>query len=221
MTEFILRGEALTRTFPDGDVRALRGVSIQVQAGESLAIMGASGSGKTTLLHLLGGLDRPTSGEVFFEGKPLAGLNIDAFRARQLGFVFQSFHLIGTLSAVENVQIPMFESDLSRKARENRALSLLDDVGLAHRVNQRTTRLSVGERQRVAIARALANQPKLILADEPTGNLDSQNQAEVLTLLARLRQQHGLTLIMVTHSPEVAASADRVIIMKDGLIVNT
>lgn len=221
MTDPILRAENLTRTFADGDVRALRGVSLCVQAGESLAITGASGSGKTTLLHLLGGLDRPTSGEVYFHEKPLSGLQIDAFRARELGFVFQSFHLIGTLSAVENVQIPMFESDLTRKQRLARALGLLEDVGLSHRVNQRTTRLSVGERQRVAIARALANQPKLILADEPTGNLDSHNQAEVLALLARLRMQHHLTLITVTHSPEVAAAADRVIAMKDGIILKS
>ena len=221
MTDPILRAENLTRTFADGDVRALRGVSLCVQVGESLAITGASGSGKTTLLHLLGGLDRPTSGEVYFREKPLSGLQIDAFRARELGFVFQSFHLIGTLSAVENVQIPMFESDLTRKQRLARALGLLEDVGLSHRVNQRTTRLSVGERQRVAIARALANQPKLILADEPTGNLDSHNQAEVLALLGRLRMQHHLTLITVTHSPEVAAAADRVIAMKDGIILSS
>ena len=221
MTDPILRAENLTRTFADGDVRALRGVSLCVHAGESLAITGASGSGKTTLLHLLGGLDRPTSGEVYFHEKPLSGLKIDAFRARELGFVFQSFHLIGTLSAVENVQIPMFESDLTRKQRLARALGLLEDVGLSHRINQRTTRLSVGERQRVAIARALANQPKLILADEPTGNLDSHNQAEVLALLGRLRMQHHLTLITVTHSPEVAAAADRVIAMKDGIILKS
>ena len=220
MTEPILRCEDLTRTFPDGQVRALRGVSVSIAQGESVAITGASGSGKTTLLHLLGGLDRPTSGEVYFEGKPLSKLDIDLFRSSELGFVFQSFHLIGTLSASENVQIPMFESSLPRNQRCSRAVALLEEVGLGHRLNHRTTRLSVGERQRVAIARALANQPKLILADEPTGNLDSQNQSEVLALLERLRREHGLTLLTVTHSPEVAAAADRVIPMKDGLIVD-
>ena len=216
----LLRAENLTKRYPDGDVQALQGVSLAVRAGESVAITGPSGCGKTTLLQLLGGLDRPDSGEVFFEGEPLARLDLDAFRARRLGFVFQAFHLLPTLSAVENVQIPMFEGPWPRSERAERAAKLLDEVGLGHRKRHRPSRLSVGERQRVAIARALANEPTLILADEPTGNLDSRgNEAEVLDLLARLRADRGLTMILVTHSRVVAAAADREVVLKDGQII--
>ena len=214
----LLRAADLTKRYPDGDVQALRGVSLAIASGESVAITGPSGCGKTTLLHLLGGLDRPDSGEVFFEGKPLGKLDLDAFRARRLGFVFQSFHLLPTLSALENVQIPMFEGPWPRAERAERAAKLLEAVGLGHRRRHRPSRLSVGERQRVAIARALANGPTLILADEPTGNLDSHAQAEILALLARLRADLGLTLVVVTHSREVAAAADREVVLKDGQI---
>jgi putative ABC transport system ATP-binding protein len=210
----------LVRIYPDGDVQALRGVSLAVEEGESVAITGPSGCGKSTLLHLLGGLDRPTSGEVYFEGSPLGALDLDAFRARRIGFVFQSFHLLPTLSALENVQVPMFEGPWPRGERVARAVRLLDEVGLAHRRDHIPSRLSVGERQRVAIARALANEPALLLADEPTGNLDSVAQAEVLELLGRLRRERSLTLVLVTHSPEVAAAADRVIKIRDGRIVD-
>jgi ABC-type lipoprotein export system ATPase subunit len=214
----ILRARGLVRTYPDGAVRALRGVSLAVRARDSVAIVGPSGCGKSTLLHLLGGLDRPTAGEVDYGGTPLGTLDLDRFRAREVGFVFQSFHLLPTLTALENVQVPMFEAAWPRSERVSRAAGLLDEVGLAHRRAQRPMALSVGERQRVAIARALANEPRLLLADEPTGNLDSVNQAEVLRLLARLRAERGLTLIIVTHSPDVAAAADRVIKLRDGLI---
>ncbi len=215
----ILRGEALTRVYPDGQVQALRGVSLAVGRGESVAVTGPSGCGKSTLLHLLGGLDRPTSGTVDFEGTPLDALDLDAFRARRVGFVFQSFHLLPTLSALENVQVPMFEAPWPRGERVARAARLLDEVGLGHRRGHIPGRLSVGERQRVAIARALANEPTLLLADEPTGNLDSVAQAEVLDLLGRLRRERSLTLVLVTHSPEVAAAADRVIRLRDGRVV--
>jgi putative ABC transport system ATP-binding protein len=215
----LLRAEALVKTYPDGDVHALRGVSLAVQAGEFAAITGPSGCGKSTLLHVLGGLDRPTGGEVFYRGEPLGRLDLDGFRARRLGFVFQSFHLIPTLSALENVQVPMFESDAPKATRPKRARALLDEVGLSHRVNHPPKRLSIGERQRVAVARALANDPELLLADEPTGNLDSAAEAEVLALLARLRAARGLTLLIVTHSAEVAAAADREIRMRDGQLV--
>ena len=216
----ILRAEDLTKRYPDGDVQALRGVSLAISRGESVAITGPSGCGKTTLLHLLGGLDRPTSGEVYFEGKPLGAIDLDAFRALRLGFVFQSFHLLPTLSALENVQIPMFEGPWPRSERAGRAAELLEEVGMSHRAHHRPSRLSVGERQRVAIARALANAPSLLLADEPTGNLDSQAQADVLGLLARLRGNRGLTLLIVTHSREVAAAADREVTLKDGRIAS-
>ncbi|MDR3636524.1 MAG: ABC transporter ATP-binding protein [Isosphaeraceae bacterium] len=214
----VLRAEGLVRTYRDGDVRALRGVTLEVKHRESVAIVGPSGCGKSTLLHLLGGLDRPTAGEVFYEGKALSTLDLDEFRAREVGFVFQSFYLLPTLTAQENVQIPMFEAPWPRSERESRAARLLDEVGLSHRLHQRPMKLSVGERQRVAIARSLANEPKVLLADEPTGNLDSVNQAEILDLLARLRAERGLTLVVVTHSSDVAAAADRVIKIRDGKI---
>jgi putative ABC transport system ATP-binding protein len=215
----LLRCENLERIYPDGNVHALRGVSFSVERGESVAITGPSGCGKSTLLSLLGGLDRPTRGEVYFEGTSLRSVDLDAFRARHVGFVFQSFHLLPTLSALENVQVPMFEAPWPRSERPIRAARLLEEVGLAHRRNHDPTRLSVGERQRVALARALANDPALLLADEPTGNLDSQNQAEVLAILHRLRRDRGLTLVIVTHSAEVAATANREIRLRDGQIV--
>ncbi len=215
----LLRAEGLTKTYPDGEVQALRGVSLDVERNEVVAIMGPSGCGKSTLLHLLGGLDRPTGGEIYFGGTPLSQIDRDQYRAREIGFVFQSFHVLGTLSAVENVQVPMFETTLSRRQRVERAEALIEQVGLAHRRNHRPMHLSVGERQRVAIARALANEPTLLLADEPTGNLDSRSQNEVLQLLDDLRQRQGLTLIIITHSPEVAAVAQRVIHMRDGRVL--
>jgi ABC-type lipoprotein export system ATPase subunit len=215
----LLRAEGLTKTYPDGEVQALRGVSLDVERNEAVAIMGPSGCGKSTLLHLLGGLDRPTGGEIYFRGTPLSRIDRDQYRAREIGFVFQSFHVLGTLSAVENVQVPMFETALGHRQRVERAEALIEQVGLAHRRNHRPMHLSVGERQRVAIARALANEPTLLLADEPTGNLDSRSQNEVLQLLDDLRQRQGLTLIIITHSPEVAAAAQRVIRMRDGLVL--
>jgi putative ABC transport system ATP-binding protein len=217
--EPLIEVRGLERTYPDGNVRALRGVSLRVARGESVAITGPSGCGKSTLLHLMGGLDRPTAGEILFEGTPLAALDLDAYRARNIGFVFQSFHLLVTLTAIENVQVPMFGTDRPRVERAARAGQLLDEVGLSQFRDQYPNRLSGGERQRVAVARALANDPTLLLADEPTGNLDSENQDEILKLLKRLRHERGLTLVIVTHSPEVAAAADREIRMRDGKIV--
>jgi putative ABC transport system ATP-binding protein len=216
----LLRCKDLVRVYPDGDVQALRGVSLEVRAKESVAITGPSGCGKSTLLHLLGGLDKPTSGAIEFQGRPLDELDRDDYRAHRVGFVFQSFYLLPTLSSVENVQVPMFEASWPRNERVTRADRLLNEVGMGHRRDQYPGQLSVGERQRVAIARSLANEPELLLADEPTGNLDSVNQEEILKLLHRLRAERGLTLVMVTHSHEVAQSCGRVIKMRDGRIID-
>ncbi|MGO9466031.1 MAG: ABC transporter ATP-binding protein [Isosphaeraceae bacterium] len=214
----ILRALGLVKHYSDGNVKALQGVSLTIDVAESVAITGPSGCGKSTLLHLLGGLDRPTEGEVFYRGKPLAQLDIDQYRAREIGFVFQAFHLMPTLTTVENVQIPMFEAPWTRRERVERAERLVAEVGLAHRQNHRPSQLSIGERQRVAIARALANDPSLLLADEPTGNLDSKNQEEIMHLLQQLRRERRLTMVIVTHSHEVAQAADRRIAMKDGRV---
>ncbi len=214
----ILRALGLVKYYTDGSVQALRGVSLRIDAAESVAITGPSGCGKSTLLHLLGGLDRPTEGEVYYREKPLAQLDIDRFRACEVGFVFQSFYLMPTLTALENIQIPMFEGNRSPRERIQQAETLIEEVGLSHRRDHHPGKLSVGERQRVAIARALANDPSLLLADEPTGNLDSKNQDEIIHLLHRLRAERRLTLVIVTHSHEVAQAADRQIAMKDGRI---
>jgi putative ABC transport system ATP-binding protein len=217
----LLFADRVFKTYPDGDVHALNGVSLGVRAGEYVAITGPSGCGKSTLLNMLGVLDRPDAGDVFFRGEPLsARRDIDTFRARQIGFVFQSFFLIPTLTARENVQVPMFEGP-PRSARERvaKADDLLELVGMDQRARHRPLQLSVGERQRVALARALANDPVLLLADEPTGNLDSANAHKVLDLFTALQKTRNLALIVVTHSDEVAERADRVVKMKDGKVI--
>jgi ABC-type lipoprotein export system ATPase subunit len=217
----LLRTEALSRHYPDGRVTALCDVTLEIRRGEYVAIVGPSGSGKSTLLNLLGGLDRPTRGKIYFQGHELSARSsdLDAYRARHLGFVFQSFCLLPTLTALENVQVPMFETERCARTRRARARTLLAEVGLALRLHHLPCQLSVGERQRVALARALANRPELILADEPTGNLDSGKTGEILELLARLRARHGTTLVVVTHSLEVAHAADRLIQLRDGRVV--
>jgi putative ABC transport system ATP-binding protein len=218
----VLRAEHLGRTYSDGEVTALADVSMEIRQGEYVAIMGPSGSGKSTLLNLLGTLDRPTSGELYFEGQPLSRLkDLDGFRARKIGFVFQSFYLLPTLTAVENVQIPMFETDASASKRVQRATELLESVSMRHRINHLPMQLSVGERQRVAIARALANEPPLLLADEPTGNLDSRSGNDVLDLFDQLHRERGMTLLVITHSQEVAERAERIIWIRDGRIVQS
>ncbi len=212
----------LKREYSDGHVQALQGVSIRIERGEYVAIMGQSGSGKSTLLNMLGGLDRPTSGDVRFAGQSLSSFpSLDIYRASQFGFVFQSFFLLPTLTALQNVQVPMFEGSLSASARRSRAAELLDLVGLGKRAHHRPQQLSVGERQRVAIARALANEPQLLLADEPTGALDSRTGDAVLELFDELHRQHGMTLIIVTHSQAVADAAERTIWIRDGLQVQS
>jgi len=221
LQEYLLYADGVHKSYPDGRVHALNGVSLGVRDTEFVAITGPSGCGKSTLLNLLGALDRPDSGEIYFRGEPLStNRNLDAFRARQMGFVFQSFFLLPTLTALENIQVPMFEGErLSSHERKKKAEELLELVGLSGRAQHRSSQLSVGERQRVALARALANDPALLLADEPTGNLDSDNAARVLDLLATLRLERKLSLLIVTHSIEVAERADRIIRMKDGRVL--
>ena len=217
----ILQAVNLKRTYADGQVTALNDVSLEVHPGEYVAIMGRSGSGKSTLLNLLGALDRPDQGEIYFEGEPLSKQkNLDSFRARRIGFVFQSFYLLPTLTAVENVQIPMFEGPLNPTQRADRARELLKIVKLEHRLNHLPMELSVGERQRVAIARALANEPAMLLADEPTGNLVSNNEAEVLKLFDQLHRERNMTLVVITHSQDVADRAERTVHLRDGRIVS-
>ncbi|HVL11962.1 MAG TPA: ABC transporter ATP-binding protein [Gemmata sp.] len=218
----LLYADKVEKTYPDGAVHALNGVTLGVRQGEYVAITGPSGCGKSTLLNLLGALDRPDAGEVYFRGEPLsARRDLDRFRARQIGFVFQSFFLLPTLTARENVQVPMFEGPpMSAGQRANKAEALLELVGMAGRSGHRPSQLSVGERQRVALARSLANDPVLLLADEPTGNLDSENADRVLDLLTMLQKERQLTLLVVTHSHEVAERADRVVKMRDGKVID-
>jgi lipoprotein-releasing system ATP-binding protein len=213
-----LEVRSLRKTYDDGRIEALRGVDLTIDAGEYIAISGASGSGKSTLLHLLGGLDVPTSGQVLFNGKPLDHIGLDEYRARQLGFIFQAFHLIPTLKAIENVQVPMLATGVDASTRASRAETLLLEMGLQHRLNQYPNELSAGERQRVAIARALANNPSVLLADEPTGNLDSVNSAHMLELLTGIQKARGMTLIIVTHENDIANAAPRHIRIRDGRI---
>jgi putative ABC transport system ATP-binding protein len=201
-------------------VHALRGVSLQVDHGDYVAIVGPSGSGKSTLLQLLGGIDTPSSGSVEILGTPLETLGdsqLTRLRLTRLGFIFQRFHLLPVLTARENVELPMAEAGVRRPERQARARELLDFVGLGHRVEHRATQLSGGEMQRVAIARALANRPVVVLADEPTGELDAATGQEILTLFRRLNQG-GTTLVVVTHDDRLAAEAGRVIHMLDGTI---
>jgi putative ABC transport system ATP-binding protein len=216
---FLFRTEHLSKLYPDGQVHALENVSISVRRGEYLAIMGPSGSGKSTLLNLLGALDQPTSGEVYFDGQPLSKIrNLDRLRAQRFGFVFQSFHLLPILTSLENVQVPMFEGNLSVSARVRRAKELLDMVGMGHRINHLPQKLSVGERQRVAIARSLANEPIVLLADEPTGNLDSVSAEGVFDLFAHLHHEQGMTIVLITHDEEFGHRAQRTIHMQDGRV---
>jgi len=212
--------EHVRKMFEGGRIRALEDISLRVEAGEFVALTGRSGCGKSTLLNLIGALDRPDSGTITVGGQPLAEMgDLAAYRARTVGFVFQFHYLIPTLSAAWNVQIPMIGLERSAKERVEHARRLLADVGLGDRVDDRPGVMSGGERQRVAIARALANNPPLLLADEPTGALDSATGADVLALLARVREQYGMSILMVTNDDEIAHAADRVVRMRDGKLV--
>ncbi len=217
----ILEVRGLVKELPMGreKLSILKGVNMTVLQGEIVAIVGPSGSGKTTLLGLIGGLDTPTSGSIVLAGQEISKLGEDKLadvRNRTIGFVFQFFNLVPTLTALENVMLPVQFDDRSRFKPEKRAKELLDMIGLGHRLNHKPKELSGGEQQRVAIARALANQPAILLGDEPTGNLDSERGEEILNLIQQLRRDMGLTVILVTHDPKVASRSDRILTMKDG-----
>ena len=219
----IVRARRLCKQYGSGEglVRAVDEVSLEVSSGEALAIMGPSGCGKTTLLHLLGGLDRPSGGELSLAGRRVDQLSergLAQFRLHDVGFVFQAFHLMDELTSQENVELPALLAGRSPRGARRRALQLLDQVGLGDRAEHLPSALSGGQRQRVAIARALANEPQVVLADEPTGNLDSAATLEVLRLFEGLRTA-GTTLVVVTHDERIAATADRMVSMRDGAFV--
>ena len=220
----VAKVENATRVFKTGKVetQALRGVSLTIESGEFTSLVGPSGSGKTTLLQLIGCLDQPTSGKVFIAGKETTGLNRNQradLRKGTIGFVFQFFALIPTLTAYENVEMPLLLNGKNAAQRKQRALELLDGVGMADRANNRPDQLSGGQQQRVAVARALATDPKLILADEPTANLDTENGEQVMEIMKKLNQETGTTFVFATHDPRVIKYAGRVVTLQDGLIV--
>ncbi len=220
MEEHVIRAENLTKIYRMGDieVRALDGVSFSINQGEVVAIMGPSGSGKSTLMNILGCLDRPTGGEYYLDGKLVSHLKDDdlaSIRNQKVGFVFQSFNLLPRATALANVELPLRYAGLSR-GRRDRAREALESVGLADRVAHRPTELSGGQQQRVAIARALINNPSILMADEPTGNLDSKSGKEIMELISRLNRERGTTIIIVTHDQGVAAQTKRILRMRDG-----
>jgi len=223
VTAPLVEARGLTRTFPmhAGPVHALRDVSLRIDPGEYLAIRGPSGCGKSTLLHILGCVDTPTSGTLIFDGRPVGALPDaarSALRLLSIGFVFQRFFLLPMLTSSENVEVPQAEAGVGRRERRRRTAELLDYVGLAHRGDHRPAQLSGGEAQRVAIARALANRPRLLLADEPTGELDRATGEQIALLLDRV-QADGTAVVVVTHDPAIAARAARTLLMRDGRIV--
>ena len=218
-----IRAVDLCRTFEVGEttVQALYNINLEVDQGQFVALVGPSGSGKSTLLNLVGGLDRPTSGELWIDSVELSASKEKALtehRRQRVGFVFQSFNLLPRLTAVENVALPLIFVGTAERERLERARQLLAQVGLSDRLDHRPTQLSGGEQQRVAIARALVNHPAIILADEPTGNIDTATGAEIMALLRSLNREQGVTLLLVTHDPEAASFADRVIQLRDGQI---
>ena len=216
-----VRAVDVVKTFDGGLVRALDGVNLVIGRSEFVAVTGPSGCGKSTLLHLIAGLDHPTSGAIHVNGRDLRQVSdVDEFRRREVGLVFQLHNLLPHLTALQNVEIAMFANGASHKEQRERAGLLLDSVGLSAKRGTEPTRLSGGERQRLAIARAMANEPSIVLADEPTGNLDSQAVERLLDLLARIRRERGVTVLLVTHDSYVAAAADRIVSMRDGRIVD-
>ncbi len=224
MASPLIAVQDVTKVFRMGDVevRALRGVSLEIATGEFIAIRGPSGSGKSTLMNILGCLDRPTTGRYLLDSRDVAPLDRDALariRNRMLGFVFQSFNLLNRTSAIENVELPLLYAGLGRAERRRRAAEALERVGLGDRLDHTPNRLSGGQQQRVAIARALVSQPKVILADEPTGNLDSRTSLEVMALFQELGRS-GITIVLVTHEPDIATFVGRVVVVRDGHIAS-
>jgi putative ABC transport system ATP-binding protein len=222
-TPEVIRLEGIHKTYAMGDVEvhALRGVTLNIKEGEFVAIMGASGSGKSTTMNIIGCLDSPTRGSYALDGEDVSKLSKDEradIRLRKLGFVFQGFNLLSRTSALENVELPMLYAGVEPAERHRRASEALHAVGLAGREQNHPNQLSGGQQQRVAIARALVNDPKLILADEPTGALDSRTSVEVMDIFQRLNRERGITLVLVTHEPDIAAYADRIVVFKDGRI---
>jgi putative ABC transport system ATP-binding protein len=222
MSDYVIEANGLTKVYKMGEmeVHALRGLSMQVGRGEVIAIMGPSGSGKSTLMNIIGCLDRPTGGEYLLDGESVAKLNDDqlaTIRNRKVGFVFQSFNLLPRATALANVELPMRYAG-TRGGRRERALEALEKVGLGDRITHRPNELSGGQQQRVAIARALVNDPAIILADEPTGNLDTKSGHEIMELLLSLNREQGTTLIIVTHDSDVAANTQRVVHIRDGVV---
>ena len=204
------------------EVRALRGIDLEAGDGELMAIMGPSGSGKSTLMNILGCLDQPTGGQYYLDGIPVAQMNDDqlaAIRNKKIGFVFQNYNLLSRTSALDNVEIPMVYAGVSGFARHSRAVEALTSVGLGDRLHHKPSQLSGGEQQRVAIARSLINEPSIILADEPTGNLDTNTGKEIINIFQRLNRERGITILFVTHDPDVAACTRRIVHLRDGLVV--
>ena len=219
MNEYIIEIKDLKKSYDEGKITALSGLNLKIKKGEFVSIMGPSGSGKSTLLNMIGALDTADSGQIKVAGIDLTvKKDLSQFRSQEIGFVFQMHNLIPNLNVLENVEIPMFEGNLNSKQMQERALDLLKAVGLEDKIRQTPNKLSGGERQRVAIARALVNHPSIILADEPTGSLDSKTGDIILKLLRDLHEQENVTLVMVTHEPYVAQMADRIIYVRDGKV---